>query len=170
MYQKDSYCSYCGHPFRPDAPWPRTCTHCGRTTYRNPLPVAVVLLPIDDEGLLVVRRDIDPGRGLLALPGGFIELGETWQEAAVRELFEETGITIQPDTLRPFHVASAPDGTLLVFGLAPPYPAADLPPFTPRPECSERLIIRDATNFAFSLHAEAVHLFLENRMQTNTNF
>src|SRR5690606_33625987 len=60
MYQKDSHCSYCGRPFRPDAPWPRICTHCGRTTYRNPLPVAVVLLPIDDEGLLVVRRNIDP--------------------------------------------------------------------------------------------------------------
>src|SRR4051812_42238601 len=103
-----SHCSYCGAPF-PDTPWPRTCTNCGETTWLNPLPVAVTLLPVVSDrshGLVVVRRDIEPARGRLALPGGFIEIGETWQEAAVRELREETGLLAEPAEVRLFAVHS----------------------------------------------------------------
>ena len=50
-FAKDTYCSHCGTAFPADAPWPHRCLHCGNATYRNPLPVSVVLLPIDD-GLL----------------------------------------------------------------------------------------------------------------------
>ena len=84
---------------RRPAGWPRTCPQCGETTWSNPLPVAVVLLPVayDDgrTGLVVVRRDIEPFRGEIALPGGFIETGESWREAAVRELREETGLAAE---------------------------------------------------------------------------
>src|SRR5262245_8225707 len=134
-----SHCSYCGALFVPDAPWPRLCAGCGETTWRNPLPGAVVLLPIDTDtgrGLVVVRRDIDPGRGELGLPGGFIELGEAWREAAVRELREETTIEAKPGDVRLFDVHSAPSGTLLVFGLLPARPLADLPPSTPTEEAT----------------------------------
>src|SRR5689334_16631711 len=92
----NSHCGYCGSAYPSGVGWPRECPGCGETTWRNPLPVAVVLLPVQAEGgrsgLVVVRRDIEPARGELALPGGFIETGETWQEAAVRELREETGL------------------------------------------------------------------------------
>jgi ADP-ribose pyrophosphatase YjhB (NUDIX family) len=50
--------------------------------------VAVVLLPVHG-ALVTVRRDMEPRKGELAPPGGFMELGETWQEAAARELREE---------------------------------------------------------------------------------
>lgn len=152
---KGSHCTYCGHPFAPGTPWPRRCEQCANTSYRNPLPVSVVLLPVGD-GLLVVRRAHTPGRGELALPGGFIELPESWQEAGARELYEETGIHLDPDTLAPFRVYSAPDGTLLVFGLAPPWEADGLPPFTPTAECSERLILTEPADLAFSLHTRVV--------------
>ncbi|MBI1877066.1 MAG: hypothetical protein HYR94_02315 [Chloroflexi bacterium] len=69
--QKNSHCSYCGSPFAESQPWPRACVRCGNVTFRNPAPVAVVLLPVED-GLLVIRRGIEPQRGQLALPGGFI--------------------------------------------------------------------------------------------------
>jgi hypothetical protein len=60
------------------------CTVCGGTTWRNPLPVAVAILPVvtpTGVGVVVQRRDIEPARGLLALPGGFIEHGEDWRAA-----------------------------------------------------------------------------------------
>jgi ADP-ribose pyrophosphatase YjhB (NUDIX family) len=123
--------------------------------------VSVVLLPVDD-GLLVVRRDIDPERGKLALPGGFIELGESWQEAGARELFEETGIRIDPQVLSPFAVHSAPDGTILIFGLAPPW-TGPLPPFKPDRESSARLVIRQARPMAFSLHTRVTRDFFGER-------
>ncbi|MCI0579032.1 MAG: methyltransferase domain-containing protein [Chloroflexi bacterium] len=122
---------------------------------RNPLPVAVVLQPVDG-GLLAVRRAIEPGRGKLALPGGYVELGESWQAAGAREVWEETGVAIDPAGLRPFDVHSAPDGTLLVFGLARPLAAADLPPFTPTPEADERVVITGPQELAFSLHTQVV--------------
>jgi NADH pyrophosphatase NudC (nudix superfamily) len=76
MVQKHSHCSYCGHPFGVDQLWPRRCPQCEQTSFRNPLPVAVVLVPVDG-GVLTVRRTIEPKFGWLALPGGYIEVGET---------------------------------------------------------------------------------------------
>lgn len=150
----NSHCSYCGQPFAADQPWPRRCAACHNITYRNPLPVAVTLLPVEG-GLLAVRRAHDPGRGKVALPGGYIDVTETWQEAAARELNEETGIEIDPQIVLPFRVYSAPDGALLVFGLAPRF-QDPLPAFTPNSEASERLIVRRPEPMAFSLHTRVV--------------
>lgn len=161
LYQKDACCSYCGHPFDPGQEWPRLCANCGNVTYRNPLPVSVVLLPVGS-GLLTVRRNIAPGEGKLALPGGFIEAPETWQEAGARELLEETGIAVDPLALEPFDVVSTPDDTLIVFGLAPPVDD-DLPPFRPGAESSQRVIIREPVEMAFPLHAQVVADYFNRR-------
>jgi 8-oxo-dGTP diphosphatase len=155
-----SHCSYCGAPYAERAPWPRLCAGCGETTWRNPLPVAVVLLPVEDgdgrRGLVVVRRDIEPARGELALPGGFIEVGEAWREAAVRELVEETGLPAEPDEVRLFDVHSSPAGTLMVFGVLPPRKAVDLPPSAPTEECTEWLVTWEPLRLAFDTHTWAV--------------
>src|SRR5690242_7398215 len=98
MYKKNSHCSYCGAAFDEDQPWPRLCANCGHRSYLNPAPVSVVLVPVDD-GLLVVRRGIMPRQGMLALPGGFINAGESWQEAGAREVREETGVELEPATI-----------------------------------------------------------------------
>lgn len=163
MAEKNSHCSYCGHPFRLDQPWPRDCTACGQTSFLNPLPVAVVLLPVDG-GLLVVRRSIEPQKGELALPGGFITQGETWQQAGARELFEETGIAIEPRDICEFRVLSNPGGTILiVFGLAPEQSAAALPPFAPNDEAAERLVLYGPEELAFPLHTQAMREFFESQ-------
>ncbi len=154
LYQKNSHCSYCGTPFPQDAPWPRRCAHCGNITYSNPLPVSVVLLPIDDTGLLLVRRTQEPQAGRWALPGGFIETGETWQEAGAREVFEETGYRVDPAGITLFDTRSAPDGTLLVFGLAPAQSSRSLPPFTASSETSEAMTATGPMDLAFSTHTE----------------
>lgn len=161
MYQKDAFCSFCGSPFPADVPLPRTCAHCGNTTYRNPLPVAVVLVPVEGKGLLLIRRGIEPRRGQLALPGGFIGVGESWQQAGAREVLEETGAVLDPDAITLFDARSAPDGTLLVFGLAPPLAAGDVPDTPPDDdtETEEIFVAREPVPLAFPLHTQAAAKF-----------
>jgi ADP-ribose pyrophosphatase YjhB (NUDIX family) len=55
--------------------------------------------------VLLVRRNIEPQIGQLALPGGYMNLGETWQQAGARELFEETGTIIRPAVRRCWSLA-----------------------------------------------------------------
>ena len=61
---------------------------------RPALTVDAVVFGLDDEDLkvLLVRRDIEPFKGKWALPGGFVRIGETLEEAVRRELREETGV------------------------------------------------------------------------------
>ncbi|MGW5052380.1 NUDIX domain-containing protein [Actinokineospora sp. NPDC004072] len=147
------YCTACGSEVGPT--WPRRCD-CGHTAYRNPLPVAVLLLPVHD-GLLVVRRAIDPGRGLPALPGGFIEHGETWQQAAARECAEEAGVPVDPAAITLFDTVSAPDGTLLVFGTAP---RVEHPPASaPTAESTGWEVLTAPAELAFPLHTAAVRRY-----------
>ncbi len=163
MFTQHSHCSYCGQPFEADQAWPRQCAACGNTSFVNPLPVAVVLLPVDD-GLLLVRRNIEPRTGWLALPGGYINLGESWQAAGAREVLEETGLVIDPDEIREFRVKSAPNGgTLVIFGLARPRRAQDLPPFEPNDETQEVCIVTQAQELAFSTHTETMREYFEQR-------
>jgi len=156
-----SHCSYCGTRYTDGAPWPRLCAGCGETTWSNPLPVAVVLLPVTyvdgRGGLVVVRRDIEPCRGELSLPGGFIETGESWREAAIRELKEETGLDGEPDEVRLFDVHSTRIGhALLVFGLMPPRAAETLPPSAPTEEATEWLVLTEPARLAFPTHTQAM--------------
>jgi ADP-ribose pyrophosphatase YjhB (NUDIX family) len=162
MTHKHAYCGYCGTRFPENLAFPRLCASCANITYLNPLPVAVLLLPVD-EGLLTVRRAIEPGRGQLALPGGFINLGESWQEAAVRELEEETGVCIDADEVRDFHVYSASDGTVLIFGLANQRRADELPSFRLSDETAEVTVIYEPTPLAFQLHTRVVAEYFERR-------
>lgn len=151
------HCSHCGARFPDGAAWPRRCVACTRLTFRNPLPVAVLVQPVDD-GLLYVRRLLPPVGGL-ALPGGFVDYGESWQQACARELFEETQLRIEPSRVTLFDVRSAPDGTLLVFGRAPKLAARELPAFVPTNETSERLVLPGAQETAFPLHTAVVRAF-----------
>uniref|UniRef100_UPI0011E4D6B4 NUDIX domain-containing protein n=1 Tax=Streptomyces sp. WAC05950 TaxID=2487419 RepID=UPI0011E4D6B4 len=113
---RDSHCSTCGAPYGTTT-WPRSCPACGATAYRNPLPVAVTLLPVEDAdgtGLVVITRTIEPALGGIALPGGFIDFGEDWRDAVVRELREETAITATAADVTLADALSSPAGHLLL--------------------------------------------------------
>lgn len=159
---KDTFCSYCGHEYQ-GAIWPRVCGSCNSTVWRNPIPVAIAMVRMDD-GILIIRRNIDPQRGKLALPGGFIDFGEDWRVACSRELMEETGLNVHWGWFRPFTVKSAPT-TTLVFGLAdiPPIPSRRIADFKPNDEVQECLVVshkefgaKMREQFAFPTHLETM--------------
>ncbi|SDE25169.1 NUDIX hydrolase [Ruegeria marina] len=58
--------------------------------------IGALAVVIHDDHVLLAQRGKDPGRGLWGFPGGHVEWGETVRDAAVRELFEETGILARP--------------------------------------------------------------------------
>jgi len=68
------------------------CAHCGTIHYENPKPTATLICPSGNK-ILLVKRAFEPAKGFWSLPGGFMELNETIEMAAERELFEETGLS-----------------------------------------------------------------------------
>jgi len=71
-----------------------TCTVCGTVHYENPLNV-VGSLPVWRDQVLLCRRAIEPRHGLWTLPAGFLELGETTEQGALRETAEEAGARVK---------------------------------------------------------------------------
>jgi 8-oxo-dGTP diphosphatase len=59
------------------------------------------------EGIVLIRRKNEPFKGAWALPGGFVDYGETIEAALIREVEEETGLKVE--SCRQFHVYSDPD-------------------------------------------------------------
>ncbi|WP_088279216.1 NUDIX hydrolase [Ideonella sp. A 288] len=70
------------------------CPGCGEVHYENPLNV-VGTVPVWGEQVLLCRRNIEPRYGLWTLPAGFMELGETVADGALRETVEEAGARIE---------------------------------------------------------------------------
>lgn len=96
-----NHCSRCGgrlvHGPVPGEERERlACVDCGHIAYLNPRLV-VSTIPVTDDGeVLLIRRGFEPGRGLWAQPGGFLEIDETPTEGAIRETLEETGLIVVP--------------------------------------------------------------------------
>jgi 8-oxo-dGTP pyrophosphatase MutT (NUDIX family) len=168
----DSFCSRCGTRFENTTAYPRKCAACAVEIWANPIPVAVLLVPVradGEEGVLVVRRTIPPQIGKLCLLGGFVEVHESWQEAGAREAREEAGIAIAATDVSPFWFASSaprPD-RILVFGVTPPRPLVELPPFAPSNESSERGLVFGPGGLedvlAFPLHIAAARRYFAER-------
>jgi ADP-ribose pyrophosphatase YjhB (NUDIX family) len=72
--------------------------------HRNPIPTVDIIIEIEGQIILIMRKN--PPHGW-AIPGGFIEYGESAEDAARREAKEETGLDIV--NLRQFHTYSNPD-------------------------------------------------------------
>jgi len=71
-----------------------TCPHCGKGVekYRNPFPTVDIIIELDKGIILVLRKNPPCG---WALPGGFVDYGESLEQAAVREAREETSLDVE---------------------------------------------------------------------------
>lgn len=114
------FCPYCAAPLttrffagkeRP------ACRACHFMQFQDPKLAAAVLLT-EDGNVLLVRRAVAPRIGYWALPAGFVDPGELPEETAVREVAEETGLTVALDGFMGFARITNPDklGVLVFFG------------------------------------------------------
>lgn len=71
-----------------------TCTRCKFHLYNNPRPTNGVIFENDKREILLVKRKFLPKKGFWDIPGGFVDIGETMEEAIVREIKEELGVRI----------------------------------------------------------------------------
>ncbi len=89
-----SFCPACGRRVRSaKADNPFRCPACGFTIYRN-VAAAVCAIVVRKQKLLAAVRKHDPAAGMLDLPGGFVDPGESAEQALARELKEELGLEI----------------------------------------------------------------------------
>lgn len=121
--------------------------------FSNPVPVAVALVPYKGK-LVGLRRGIEPRKGQIALPGGYINAGESYQAALSRELFEETGVAVPEKAWEVFHVGvSVESNRILIFGRCREIENLDLN--YKCEETEEIFIIDSMMSLAFPLHEEA---------------
>jgi ADP-ribose pyrophosphatase YjhB (NUDIX family) len=113
--QEAKYCPRCGGAA--DVAYPRsiTCPHCGYGAYYNPKPVAAAIPVTPDNKIVLLRRGFDPGKGLWTFPGGFVDLGETVEEAARREAQEEIRAEVELDRLVGVYSRDSERVVLIVF-------------------------------------------------------
>ncbi|MGZ4275687.1 MAG: NUDIX hydrolase [Solirubrobacteraceae bacterium] len=83
------FCPRCAATAQVDYPRSLQCGACGYAAFYNPKPVACAIAREPDGRIWLARRGHDPGRGRWSMPGGFVDLGESVQDAARRELREE---------------------------------------------------------------------------------
>ncbi len=96
-----SYCHRCGNrmgerdvngALRP------ACDSCGAVVFLDP-KLAVVVIVAREGNILMVKRDIEPMMGRWSFPSGYVDRGEIVEEAAVREVREETSVEVKLDRL-----------------------------------------------------------------------
>ncbi len=94
IQQAFEYCPRCASKNPHPGAVPFHCPQCDLTRYFGPVAAVGGLIINDRDELLMVRRAKAPGKGMLGLPGGFVDGGESVEEALAREILEETSLVV----------------------------------------------------------------------------
>lgn len=107
---------------------PIVCDRCTWRWYANPRPAAAVLVErLADGGqveILLLRRAVEPGSGAWDLPAGYLDPGESFEQAAVREALEESGLSIELADLTGVYHSPAANAVTAVFRARPIEPVS----------------------------------------------
>jgi len=122
------FCPQCGgrlekRLLKPREPQRLVCSACGFVFYLDPKLSVIAVIPME-QGVVMVRRAINPGYGLWVVPGGFVDMGEVVEEAVVRETQEETYLTVRP--LRLLNIYSYPDHRTIIAAYVTEYVSGEL--------------------------------------------
>jgi ADP-ribose pyrophosphatase YjhB (NUDIX family) len=109
------------------------CTRCNAIQYQNPRILVTTLIEFEDRLLMCQRRD-PPSAGLWTPPAGFMEQGETLEEAAARETLEETGVLVSVDRLHLYMVSNVSWMSEVYVGFRA---RVDAPEVSIGPECTD---------------------------------
>lgn len=158
-------CPLCTSPVTPVAIGGRerlACTRCDFVHWDNPKPVTATLVPMDG-GIVLVRRKYEPFVDWWCLPGGFMESSEHPEESAVREVFEETGLTIQVSKLLAAQSPGRGINVVILFYLAEPAEGI----LVPGDDASEVRSFKEhelPDNIAFDLHRNMISMFFRSSL------
>ncbi len=172
---KDSHCSYCGAKFAEQKLWPRKCFRCGNDSYKNPIPIVVSMIAVEVDnrmGILIQKRNIEPQKGGWALPSGYINHGETWEEAAVRENAEEMNVFTKTEDYHLYGIRKPASGNMLIFCTRPKVWTDQVTEFVerflPNEEVSALGIYYGDIELAFPTHNECAKDFLARLQNTQS--
>lgn len=90
-----THCPLCGSSdYAHESSGHRHCRACGHRDFNNPITAVAALILDPENRLLLIRRAKDPGKGRLAMPGGFVDAHESLEQAVHREIAEEVGLEL----------------------------------------------------------------------------
>lgn len=141
MITHSQFCPKCAHPLRYESGDLSICAACNFHHYDAPRPTSAAIIVNKNGHILMVKRAIEPQKGLWDLPGGFVESKESAEESVIRELKEELGVDIRRESIRYF--ASYPDDYAYdgmqyqIFGLTFIVEVPEDTTFTPDDDVSE---------------------------------
>lgn len=163
--ESKTYCINCG-TLHKELTFPKKCLNpkCGHEMFKNPIPVVVVILPVEDYGVLVGKRAISPKLGHWALPGGYVDEGESYEDAARREIFEETGLDYQ-GSFKIIGIESPEDiqkaNMIIMLQAENPIPRHEVK-YEPTSEMSELKVITEPEELAFPVHQDYLNNYFKN--------
>jgi len=94
LFEAYAFCPICGAGDLSRNKTSLTCGKCGHREFNNPITAVAVYLFDAQDRVLLIHRAKDPARGKWAPPGGFLDVNENLEEAAAREILEETGLVL----------------------------------------------------------------------------